>query len=170
MKKFILVLFREFKTKDECRDVVTVLAPIVDSKLIKFHHTKGSMIIHFESEVDQDELTPFIQGVLYGIVSTFILSEYTDKMSLVMPKDILEHLLDLENDNDTGVIKFKPNSEGEYVDDSSVDNDFISLILDDIKWKIKKPSLDQILEKIKQGGMKSLNQFEKDTLEEYSKI
>lgn len=168
MKKFILVLFREFKTKDECKDIVTVLAPIVDSKFLKFHHTKGSMIIHFESEVGQDELTPFIQGVLYGIVSTFILSEYTDKMSLVIPKDTLEHLLDLESDKD-GTIKFKPNSEGEYIDDDYVDNDFISLILDDIKWKIKRPSLDQILEKIKKNGIKSLSEFEKETLEEYSK-
>jgi hypothetical protein len=167
MKKFILVLFKEFKTKDECRDIVTVLAPIVDSKFLKFHHTKGSMIIHFESEVDQDELTPFIQGVLYGIVSTFILSEYTDRMSLVMPNDILEHLLDLEND-EGGTIKFKPNDEGEY-DNDYVDNDFISLILDDIKWKIKRPSLDQILEKIKKNGIKSLSDFEKETLEEYSK-
>jgi hypothetical protein len=168
MKKFILILFKEFSRKDECKDIVTVLAPIVDSKFLKFHHTKGSMIIHFESEVGQDELTPFIQGVLYGIVSTFILSEYTDRMSLVMPQDILEHLLDLENDSE-GTIKFKPNSDGEYVDDDYMDNDFISLILDDIKWKIKKPSLDQILEKIKKNGIKSLSEFEKEILEEYSK-
>jgi hypothetical protein len=45
----------------------------------------------------------------------------------------------------------------------------VALLLDEIKSKVSKPSLDNILEKIKSKGMDSLTQFEKDTLEEYSK-
>ena len=180
MKKFILILFREFKTKEESTEIVTLLTPIVDSKFMKFRNDRGSMILHFESEVDQSELVPFIQGVLFGIVSSFILSELTDKLSLQMPKDILEHLLDLDNEGES-TIKINLNNHGfqwvsgsgrddaETFIDEEDESDFIALLLEDVKRKIKRPSLDQILEKIKHDGIKSLSQFEKDTLEEYSK-
>ena len=179
MKKFILILFREFKTKEESADIVTLLTPIVDSKFMKFYNNKGNMVLHFESEVDQSELVPFIQGVLFGIVSSFILSELTDKLSLQMPKDILEHLLDLDNEGES-TIKINLNNHVQWVSvsgrddaetyiDEEDESDFIALLLEDVKRKIKRPSLDQILEKIKHDGIQSLSQFEKDTLEEYSK-
>lgn len=169
MKKYILILFKDL-TRDELPlEIVSLLTPIVDSKFLKYNHNRGSIVIHFESEVDQSELVPFIQGILYGIVSSFILSELNDKMSLQMPKDVLEHLLDLENEDEGShkVDLSKQSNLFDYEEDS--DEDFIGLLLEDIKWKIKKPSLDQILEKIKIQGIKSLSQFEKDILEEYSK-
>ena len=49
------------------------------------------------------------------------------------------------------------------------DDNFVGLLLDEIKSKVSKPSLDTILEKIKSKGINSLTQFEKDTLAEYSK-
>lgn len=169
MKKYILILFKDL-TRDELpAEIVSLLTPIVDSKFLKFNHNRGSMVLHFESEVDQSELVPFIQGVLYGIVSSFILSELNDKMSLQMPKDALEHLLDLENDGE-GSYRIDLSKQTNFLDyEEDVDEDFIGLLLEDIKWKIKKPSLDQILEKIKMQGIKSLSQYEKDILEEYSK-
>lgn len=169
MKKYILILFKDL-TRDELpAEIVSLLTPIVDSKFLKFNHNRGSMVIHFESEVDQSELVPFIEGILYGIVSSFILSELNDKMSLRMPKDVLEHLLDLENDSE-GSHKTDLNQNQKFMDfEEEIDEDFIGLLLEDVKWKIKKPTLDQILEKIKVQGIKSLSQFEKDILEEYSK-
>lgn len=169
MKKYILILFKDL-TRDELpSEIVSILTPIVDSKFLKFNHNRGSMVLHFESEVDQSELVPFIEGVLFGIVSSFILSELNDKMSLRMPKDVLEHLLDLDNEGE-GSFKVDLNHPSNLLDyDEQNDEDFIGLLLEEVKWKIKRPSLDQILEKIKSQGMKSLSQFEKDTLEEYSK-
>ena len=61
------------------------------------------------------------------------------------------------------------NSDNEEYIDEEDESDFIALLLEDVKRKIKRPSLDQILEKIKHDGIQSLSQFEKDTLEEYSK-
>jgi hypothetical protein len=97
-----------------------------------------------------------------------------------MPKDILEHLLDLDNEGES-TIKINLNNQGwkwvtgsgrddtENFIDEEDESDFIALLLEDVKRKIKRQSLDQILEKIKHDGIQSLSQFEKDTLEEYSK-
>ena len=48
------------------------------------------------------------------------------------------------------------------------DEDFVALLLDEVKRKVKKPSLDQLLEKISKNGIESLSKFEKETLEYYS--
>ena len=180
MKKYILILFKDIMREELPTEIVSLLIPIVDSKLLKFHHNRGSLVLHFESEVDQSELVPFIEGILFGIVSSFILSELNDKMSLRMPKDVLEHLLDLDNEGES-TIKLNLNNQGwqwvegsvrgdeEIFIDEEDERDFIGLLLEDVKKKIKRPTLDQILEKIKTKGINSLSQYEKDTLEEYSK-
>lgn len=169
MKKYILVLFKDLTREDLPAEIVSFLTPIVDSKYLKFNHNRGSMVLHFESEVELSELVAFIQGTLFGVVSSFILSELNDKMSLHMPKDVLEHLLDLENDGQ-GSQKVDLDQRTDFLDfELETDEDFIGTLLEEVKWKIKKPSLDQILEKIKSQGMKSLSQFEKDILEEHSK-
>ena len=46
----------------------------------------------------------------------------------------------------------------------------MALVLNRVKDKIKKPSLDQLLEKVGNKGVESLTPFEKDTLDAYSKI
>jgi hypothetical protein len=47
----------------------------------------------------------------------------------------------------------------------------LALLLEEMRESnvIKKPSLDQILDKVLTNGMESLSPFEKDTLETYSK-
>jgi hypothetical protein len=56
-----------------------------------------------------------------------------------------------------------------YIDEEQEDDeDFVALLLDEVKRKVKKPSLDQLLEKISKNGMDSLSKFEKETLEYYS--
>jgi hypothetical protein len=49
------------------------------------------------------------------------------------------------------------------------DDDFVALLLENMKKEVKKPSLDFILDKALSNGFESLSQFEKDTLESYSK-
>jgi hypothetical protein len=51
------------------------------------------------------------------------------------------------------------------------EDDLVALLLEEMRENnvIKKPSLDQILDKVLTNGMESLSPFEKDTLETYSK-
>jgi hypothetical protein len=45
----------------------------------------------------------------------------------------------------------------------------VALLLNEVKKHIKTPTLDELLEKIKNSGVESLTPFEKGTLENYSK-
>ena len=168
MKKYLLVIFGDFTSKQICEEIALTITPLVDSPQLKFQHTKGCLIFHFASEVLHEEIHYYVEGSLSGITSAFILSEVNDKMSVFMPEDIKEHLFDLENASDDVSInidmrKLKSN---DYMED---DEDFVALLLNEVKKNITKPTLDQLLDKIKSKGIDSLTQFEKDTLEIYSK-
>lgn len=53
--------------------------------------------------------------------------------------------------------------------DNTEDDEFVALLLNDIKKNLKPLTLDQLLDKIKNGGVESLTPFEKGTLDNYSK-
>lgn len=168
MKKFMLLIFADFESQEMCKELALSFVPLVDSPKMKFQHTKGNLLIHFASEVSQEEIYDYTIGILYGISSQFILTEVTDKLSLYLPKDVKDHLLDLENDTAEVDMKVNLNNLFEELDEEE-DDGFVALVLEQIKNKVPKPSLDSILDKIKSKGFQSLTQFEKDTLEEYSK-
>ena len=86
-----------------------------------------------------------------------------------MPKEMKEHLFDLENDNNEISINIDLNQNRKSFDDMEEEDDFVALLLNEVKSKVKAPSLDQILDKIASNGVDSLTQFEKDTLDSYSK-
>jgi hypothetical protein len=173
MTKFLLTIIGDFKQKDLISEVALTLTPIVDSPHLKFQSSHGTLIFHFASEVAQEEIHDYVQGSLFGLIDCFILVEYTDKVSVCMTKELKDHLFDLENESD-GVMNIsldmshiKNNSD--FMEDEE-DDDFVALLLNQVKEKVKKPSLDYILDKIANKGMDSLSQFEKDTLDLYSKI
>ena len=168
MNNYLLTVIGSFESEEVCKDIALSITPIVDSPNLKFQHAKGVLIFHFASEVDQQEIYDYVCGILFGITESFILTEMTDKVSVSMSKENKEHLFDLENN--TGDMKIKMNMDDvyEFSDDESGE-DYVALILEDLKKKVKKPTLDQLLEKIKLSGVNSLSIFEKETLESYSK-
>jgi hypothetical protein len=168
MKKFLLVLFGKFETTQDCKDIALNITPLVDSPHLKFNHTSGVLVFHFASEVHQDEIYAYIQGSLVDVVSSFILTEMSDKVSLCFPQEVKTHLLDLENDGGDVQIKIDLNKNQLSFDEEEEDN-FVALLLDEVKRQVKPPTLDQILDKINNKGFESLTQFEKDILDEYSK-
>lgn len=168
MKKYFLILFGDFETKDVCKEVAMTLTPLVDSPQLKFNHSNGNLIFHFASEVSQDEIYDYIIGTLFDICSSFVLVENTDKLSVYLPKHVKEHLFDLENEGTDVDIKINLN-QTRPINELEADDEFVALLLDEVRKNIKKPSLDYLLEKISTKGFTSLTQFEKDTLDEYSK-
>jgi hypothetical protein len=80
--------------------------------------------------------------------------------------------LDLENgsENIEMFIDMKSEKNNLRFNEEEEDyDDFVALLLDEVKRKVKKPSLDQLLEKISKNGVESLSTYEKETLEYYSK-
>ncbi len=171
MKKYFLILFGNFEA-ETCNEIAISISPIVDSPQLKFQTSQTFIIMHFASEVAREEIFEFLHVNLFDKVGSFILSENNDNMSVFMPDDIKAHLFDLENQSADVVINIDLKKVRDYLDTSEPEedeDDFVTLLLDKIKKKVKKPSLDSLLEKILSEGIDSLTPYEKDTLNEYSK-
>lgn len=164
MEKYLLIMVGEIPA-DVCENIAKDLAPIVDSPRLKYQYNKGAILFHFESEVNHFEIHDFVSIICYGIISTYVLTKLNDNLSINIPKHYSDHLFDLENDGENTI-----DCEQELeMDDEENYSENLALLLDEVKSKIRKPSLDFILDKIKLKGLSSLSQFEKDTLTEYSK-
>jgi hypothetical protein len=159
----------KFESVEACKEIALLIIPIVDSPHLKFNHMEGSLIFHFASEVDYVELSDYFTVIFDEITEIFILTEVTDRMTVSLPKSIKDHLFDLEKDSPEVEIRVNLNRGFQEIDEQEEDDSSVALLLEEIKSKIKKPSLDYILDKINIKGFNSLTPFEKDTLEEYSK-
>ena len=172
MNKYLLTVFGEFETKEMCQNVALSITPIVDSPNLKFQHSKGVLLFHFSSEIPKEEIYEYVKGVLYGLSESFILTTITDDVSVFMPKDIYNHLFDLDSANGEIDMKLDMTRIKNNLDFmEQEEDDLVALLLEEMRENnvIKKPSLDQILDKVLTNGMESLSPFEKDTLETYSK-
>ena len=172
MNKYLLTVFGEFETKEMCKNVALSITPIVDSPNLKFQHSKGVLLFHFSSEILKEEIYEYVKGVLYGVTESFILTTITDDVSVSMPEDIYNHLFDLESANGKIDMKLDMTRIKNNLDFmEQEEDDLVALLLEEMRENnaIKKPSLDQILDKVLTNGMESLSPFEKDTLETYSK-
>lgn len=172
MNKYLLTVFGEFETKEMCQNVALSITPIVDSPNLKFQHSKGVLLFHFSSEIPKEEIYEYVKGVLYGVTESFILTTITDDVSVSMPEDIYNHLFDLDSANGEIDMKLDMTRIKNNLDFmEQEEDDLVALLLEEMRENnaIKKPSLDQILDKVLTNGMESLSSFEKDTLETYSK-
>jgi hypothetical protein len=81
-----------------------------------------------------------------------------------------KHLFNLDTNEGTDGMEMVliPRNGIQYMDDTE-DDEFVALLLNEVKKHIKAPTLDQLLEKIKNEGVDSLTPFEKGTLDNYSK-
>ncbi len=168
MKKYLLSLHGDFVSKLMCKDIAAALTPIVDSPHLKFSHRQNNLLFCFESEVDQIELHDYIQGSLFGLFDYFILSVVGDNLSVCMDDSTSGHLFDVQNDSEDVDLRIDMTKEI-YQDQGEVDSEFLNDLLNDIKSKIRKPSLDEILDKIREKGLKSITPYEKDILDNFGK-
>lgn len=171
MKKYILTVIGSFENEKVCQDLALTLTPVVDSPHMKFQHTSGILIFHFASEVPKNEIYDYVGGILFGITEAYILTELHDNMTLSMPQDIKQHLMDLENHTEDVEMNIDMNRIKRNLDfmEEEEDDDFVALLLGKRNNLIKKPNLDFILDKILDKGFESLTEFEKDILKSYSK-
>jgi hypothetical protein len=167
MKKFFLIVFGDFNSEEFCKEVALTLTPIVDSPHLKFNHTKGNIFFHFASEVSQEEIYEYVMISLIDKCQYFILAENTDKVSLFLPPNVQEHLMDLVNEGNDVEMRIQVDSTKNLMSQED-EEEFVALLLEEVKRQVKKPSLDQILDKLNNKGIDALTKFEKDTLDEYS--
>ena len=170
MNKYLLTVIGDFKSQEKLKEIALAFSPLVDSPILKYQYTKGVLLFHFESEMDMKDIHEFLELTSYELYDSFILSEMTDKVSVFMPQEHVDHLFNLEDNGESSEcdVVLIPKNNIEYGDEVE-DDEFVALLLDEVKRRLKPPSLDQLLEKIKIQGIESLTPFEKGTLENYSK-
>jgi hypothetical protein len=170
MKKYFLtIISNDNFNNQQVIDIGMTLGEIVDSKCLSFNFSGTVLMFHFESSVNKEDMYTFIQGVLYGISDTFILTDMSDKYSISLPTK-MNFLFDLENANSD------PNDFDIFVnydDEDDEDDDVYENIMSNYRQNLKKHeptvSLDSLLDKINETGINSLSEVEVKILESYSK-
>jgi len=173
MNYYLLSLTNDFASEGMCKEIALSISPIVDSPNLKFHYTRNQIIFSFGTETPKDEIYEYITGILYGLVEIFILTEVVDDFSVSLPKDIRDHLFDLENVGENVTMKLdmeriKKNLDFSFDDDEEDDDDDIMSLIFKNKDITPTPTLDQILDKLYSDGINSLSSKEKNILETYS--
>jgi len=176
MKNYFLILLGNF-TKERVYEVGITISPVVCSENLKFHYNDRSMVAHFSSDGNQDEIMEYIKVALSdGFVDMVFVTE-TTYMSVAMTDEMSNHLLNLDQagENDDMVIdmgRVKDGLEGIPVQDlmeSEFDFDEEEdKLLIKAKKNIKLPTLDELLEKIHRSGLDSLTPNEKEILNKLS--
>lgn len=173
MKNYIVTVIAKIESEKVCKDLALAITPIVDSPNLKFQHINGLLLFHFSSEVSKEEIYDYVRTVLFGVTESFILTEVNDNMTVSLPAELQKHLMDLEKEGDNVDMRIDMKDAKTNYNFSKFteedDDDFVALLLDELKQNVKKPSLDVILDKMLSGGFDCLTQKEKDTLDYYSK-
>jgi hypothetical protein len=91
-----------------------------------------------------------------------------------MDSETSVHLFDTNNDSENVEMRIDMKREMFGEDEREIyteeeDREYLNNILAELKGRIRRPSVDEILDKIKDKGIDSISQFEKDILDNYGK-
>jgi hypothetical protein len=184
--KYFLILFARFgKNKKLLNDILCQFETVLSSNFLKYQEGDDFIITHFETEEPLKNLKEFCGYVLDNTVENYILFPNNKNVTLSLPDDMKEHLLDLETD---GLNIQSKNTDFDINFNDDEDDDEEDDILSEIQRKNnKKPpleqllktvfdssveeemSLDELLDKVQKKGLKSLTKKEKELLYGYSK-
>jgi len=169
MKKYLLTVFGDFESKD-CEEIANCLEPIVDSTHLKFQYRSGVIIFHFASEFEISDVNDFLTLLSYDFYNSFMLLENTKDVLVFMEDDMKQHLFDLDNDSECSFkINITPNNRFDTDYDDNEFYDKVTTLLNEVKKNLQEPTLDQLLDKINEHGVKLLTPYEKAILDNYSK-
>ena len=163
MKTYMLNLHFTEETDFLIDGLILELEKIAKNKRVNDIRANESCICYFESEMDLISIHTILANKIDRLDVLAILSEVSDKMSVHMSEEVSQHLFDLESEVDKSYDI--PGLEGEI----DFSDDFAVQLLEEVRRQIKVPTLDDLLDKIKVGGLSSLSPFEKGVLETYSK-
>jgi hypothetical protein len=179
LTSYILFVFAKHKEQEKfITSLAEELSVISDSLNIKFYYGPESGIFTFDTMDEFSIVKEYMDIMFCESKIVYMLLPYEhDKMSVGLTDDIYKHLFTQNvSENMTG---FEPEAQKmlskelketvdlffEKVNDDDDEDDEIKKI----KSKSPIPSLDNLLDKIKDNGMASLTKKELSLLEQYSK-
>ena len=192
-KPYMLFIFSDFeKGSTILKDIPLQLSPISSSKYLKYNYTDSHVVCNFESNLPFEELREFIDSTIGLIVNQWYLFEHPDKMAVHIEDSLKLNLFDLETEN----MEYKkiPNKQDDVemlnIMDYFLSNSIKKLnneemesfyfnkeeedsLIKELKLKksvtFVKPTLDDLLEKVKENGVDKLTKYEKQILDEYAR-
>lgn len=182
MEKYLLFIYADFKDNESKITLITeFLAPVVVSPKLKFNYGDYSMIINFETDLGFDELKDYVSELLTPLINQYFLINYSDKLSVSLPKHLYYHLFDLENENGDINLDTRTNTpekkgigpnfsffEKEFSLPLQITGTTFGLAIftppDEIKNNKPEYTVDDLLDKINKSGYESLTDEEKNFL------
>ena len=187
--QYLLFIFGEFKNNDKLVELIASQLSIFtdENSYLKYNYGDYGIVLHFQSHFSFYNLRDHVHIILEKIVPQYFLMERPKNFYAFMPPELKLNLFDLYEKNhneEQKNVNFKDNMN--LIDNflinitSSMNEDLFSeenmgKMFENIMFKMEKeekkqtPTIDELLDKIKDKGLSSLTDDEKQILDEYSK-
>ena len=184
---YLLFVFEDFRQKDKVVETIALQLSSMSHKssYVKYNYGDYGMVINFVSEMSFYEIRDYVEIILGTVTKQYFFMEKPKKFHAFMPSDLKLNLFDLYGENkdldnnvsEKGVIPimdmFMHNITKTLDESFSLSDEELQESFEKIMFKVDygedKPSIDEILDKIKDKGLDSLTKYEKQILDEYSK-
>jgi len=187
--QYLLFIFGEFKNNDKLVELIASQLSIFtdENSYLKYNYGDYGIVLNFQSHFSFYNLRDHVHITLEKIVPQYFLMERPKNFYAFMPPELKLNLFDLYEKNhneEQKNVNFKDNMN--LIDNflinitSSMNEDLFSeenmgKMFENIMFKMEKeekkqtPTIDGLLDKIKDKGLSSLTDDEKQILDEYSK-
>lgn len=186
LKKYVLCVYAKHDKQDEfVRLIANEIALITMSPDVRFYYGNDSMIFTFQSSEPTEDIFEFVGIVLGATKITYLLLPYTDdNLSVNLTDEVKKYLFDdedlVKNDNNKASVQNLFNEDNinqellfefysESSDELDDDDEVLQKIYRENNKKKKKPSVDEILDKIRLSSINSITKEEKEILDNYAK-
>lgn len=190
--QYLLFIFGDFTDKDKIIELIaTQLSSFTDKNTyLKYNYGDYGIVMNFQSQFSFVEIREHTQIILEKVAPQYFLMEHPNNLYAFMPSELKINLFDLNHENhnvedekiknelnknifDNFLFTFSTSVMSEdMLSEEQMENLFNDVMLKyDNPTYIKKepPTMDELLEKIKENGLNSLTETEKQILDEYSK-
>jgi hypothetical protein len=192
--QYLLFVYGDFRNKDKVVELISLQLSAFTTMTsnIKFNYGDYGAIYNFESEHNFFNIRDHVHVILEKVSFQYFLIEKPKNMYAYMPPEMKINLFDLFSDNDnkeyniteeeeesgytnlTDMFYYNTNTTFSEEDMfKGVDKDqLFQNIMERLQYEdedLPKPTVDDILDKIRDKGIESLTSYEKQLLEEYSK-
>lgn len=189
--QYMLFIFGDFKGKDKIIELIALqLSAFTDKhSYVKYNYGDYGVVVNFQSHLSFYNIRDHVHIILEKVAPQYFLFERPKHMYAFMPPELKLNLFDLNEEN-TNIeqknVNFKDNmnlmdnfllnltSSFSTGIDNVLSEEDMEKMFENIMNKMEeredyRPTIDEILDKIKNNGIGSLTKTEKQILDEYSK-
>ena len=188
--QYMLFIFGDFKGKDKIIELIALqLSAFTDKhSYVKYNYGDYGVVVNFQSHLSFYNIRDHVHIILEKVAPQYFLFERPKHMYAFMPPELKLNLFDLNEEN-TNIeqknVNFKDNmnlmdnfllnltSSFSTGIDNVLSEEDMEKMFENIMNKMEeredyRPTIDEILDKIKNNGIGSLTKTEKQILDEYS--